>query len=259
MRTGKNKVKETMYSVIDKTFEQYNCNRNEFINEINSINNKLSLKGANAFCDKVINNYFAVNIDALSEQNYVLIFSLNNKYYIGHEKRHSRLENRTHYETDLVKIFEEDKIYKFFTRFKSVLQSFSGDDYSDAKKLINNHAFFIEHLPYWSTNTPRIDNKDIDWDNWLGAKLSKELFHSIIEYMPPKAIILNGKNTHNVLDSDPIFNGIDFEKDNIHGKEIYVSTYNNMKIVKCNFVGTVYGPNSNVEKESLGKLLRSSY
>lgn len=245
--------------------------------ETQSINEQLGYTGTNkAFVADVPPKFLTGNPAEVgaSPRGYLLIVSLNHRYVPDASGAvaadYSALRrNVTDHVASCLYYFHQpsNQIYSFFTKFEHVLAGFNAGIEQDFNiyTALRKQTLFIDHLPYFSV-------KSGDFPGALQQRAAvdnRRFIENLIRAMPPKAILLNGKAASRALDrnSGVPFGGVHRYSIEQSKAQSQVGSFRyrlgvlevpgglSIRVVGCNFVASIYGPNTSEQKRELGTIL----
>jgi hypothetical protein len=246
--------------------------------EVHSVNEQLGYVGTDyQFTADVPPKFITGNPEDVAGNRYLLVMSLNHRYVPaargpGAEDYCAlRGSVESHLRTCLDYFRQPPPlIYGFFTNLEQVLRGFdaSGNAEFDLYQVLRKQTLFIDHLPYFSIRSgdyPGILKQRAATDN-------RKFIETLLKELPPRAVLLSGKATGRAFDPHPDapFGGVKNYSEHqskdrsrvgpfrykVGSLEVAAGT--TVRVVACNFVGSIYGPNTNDQKYELGTVLAGS-
>lgn len=153
----------------------------------------------------------------------------------------------------------EDAYPRFFVPRAKVLRAYAEkigladlatkDPRRDYRELSRSLSLYIERLPTWSR---KFSSKGfrIDGDESFLLKLNSLSSEVVLKLLQPKVVLLAGHATWNWQKE-----GQSHPKSIANGKWVRVEQTEGCAIVRCKFLRTIGGPNSDRDLSNLGELL----
>jgi hypothetical protein len=236
--------------------------------EIESINDAARWTWSFAQVAHVRPKFFGGHPDSIRAGEYILSISLNHKFVDSNLPVPEYVALNASVESHMracCEYFRAQHPYyyaRFFNRRATVVAAFLEhaqiQNVPDSRELLENHSFYLERYPTWSPNSRAarepLQSPILDWNS--------AAWDSVLELCPPRAILLAGAANAESLMSRGVREE-DWAQWNIrptaHRCIVGIAHASlcgrSIPVVRCNFLGRVYGPNSHAELKQIGQAL----
>lgn len=252
-------LRDLLHAIVNKSFE---VSADAYAEELSDHERELGLHGDQSFSRKIRPKFFTGEPEALEPGSYILALSLNHKATTdsraiaevealnsGPEQHFASCSN----------YFRGASIYPFYRNFEPVLRGMG----VDAARL-GADVFFMDALPFFSRRSRSHGADELRRLRGRFIDLNREAVKSVLTSVPPSAILINGKTAFAItsLWSD---GAIDWKRHFLENETRAGACWVDLadaelfgvrvKLVRTNFLRSIYGPNSVEQRHELGQII----
>lgn len=252
-----NGVERAFRKAIDEAFQQSQAEYEAEIRDANDLA-KVEFAGIRPV-------FITGNPSYVQARNYILFVGLNPKletkpWSAEHNRRLDARESNPEETLDYFRA-TDTRIHGYFSSRAKILAAFAGSDTESTKdpvrcrELLRTRALFCEAVPYHSGTTPTGSFEKLQ--ELRNVKVAHSLIHRLITEHPPACVVLDGAAAAPVLPTGPDDQPKELSARTGNNRPCRYTTarMNGIPVVRCAFIRSRGGPNSNAQLREFGRLL----